>query len=71
MLCLVGPTEEQPKEKNVSEKIKVPSSSSESEKYLRENEQNLQTENEELAVPLTREIAEALLDNSQRETDLV
>jgi len=84
VLCLVGPTDEDEKTtktkvikieqnghgpKQSSEPLKV--NHSDSEKYLRENEQNLQTECEELGVPLTRDITEALQGGNLRETDLL
>ena len=80
VLCLVGPTDEEKKpEKRGVTKSELnghgPKASrlsftvypNESEKYLQENEQNLQTESEELGVPLTSEISWGNL----RETDLL
>jgi len=80
VLCLVGPTDgEEKAEKSGVTKSELnghgPKASrlsftvypNESEKYLQENEQNLQTESEELGVPLTSEISWGNL----RETDLL
>jgi len=78
VLCLLGPTDEQPKDKVKSVKMSErnghgpkKSNSKDSDKYLRENEQNLHTEYQELGVPLTSDITEALRGNNLRETVLV
>ena len=78
VLCLVGPTDEEPKDKMKSgKKDQVnghgPKTSQfkDSEKYLRENEQNLQTENQEQGVPLTHDMTQSLQENNLRETVLV
>jgi len=78
VLCMIGPTDEAPSKaptvKKVSENgFDESHKMLEREKYLRENEQNIQTENEELGVPLhiTQEMTQALEANHLRETDLV
>ena len=78
VLCMIGPTDEVPSEappvKKVSENgFDESHKMLEREKYLRENEQNIQTENEELGVPLhiTPEMTQALEANHLRETDLI
>eukprot|EP00092_Neocalanus_flemingeri_P023513 GFUD01025500.1.p1 GENE.GFUD01025500.1~~GFUD01025500.1.p1 ORF type:complete len:1021 (+),score=134.31 GFUD01025500.1:157-3219(+) len=78
VLCLVGPTDEETKvkqkiETKPQENGHVPKTthSNDSEKYLRENEQNLQTEYQELGEPLASELTESLLENNLRETAIV
>ena len=77
VLCLVGPIDEEPNEKLKTETkpqengYRHESSPKNSEKYLKENEQNLQTEYQEQGIPLTREVTDTLLENNLRETTLV